>query len=299
MLSVRSSVVISSRFRAIKNEAERRQRSDQRIELLAGPGTLGSGASRIDAFVARLIAAMLSRSARAFFASRRSLCARTSRCDSSAFRLLRSIRFSVLSRSSINFSALTGLDSPEDATTGRLAVALLTTVFRSAVLLGRGAGVGAGTPSGASASPGVLRDAGPEVSRVTMLFPDPALPSAREAAYAACRACFEACNAFCDASAAVSDACDAFSAAICASLEDFRLVPGGPVVALEVGADAAAALGAGAGLSEGVALEDELKNCPTPEVEPAHPEKKIVGVEKRIKSSHEACRKGALGSAGN
>ena len=277
---------------------QRAGRSDQRIELLAGPGTLGSGASRIDALVARLIAAMLSRSARAFFASRRSLCARTSRCDSSAFRLLRSIRFSVLSRSSINFSALTGLDSPEDATTGRLAVALLT-VFGSAVLLGRAAGVGAGTPSAASASPGVLRDAGPEVSRVTMLFPDFALPSASEAAVAACRACFEACNAFCDASAAVSDACDAFSAAICASLKDFRLAPGCPAVALEVGADAAAALGAGAGLSEGVALEDELKNCPTPEVEPAHPENKIGGVEKRIKSSHEACRKGALGSAGN
>jgi len=290
MLSRRCPVVISSRFRRSKGGEDLWH---QRIAGLAGPGILGRGSSSVEALVTRLVAATSSRSARAFLASWRSLCARISRWDSSALRLLRSIRISSLSTSSINFAAFAGFGSPEDATAGRLAVAVPRR-SRSWVPFERAAGVGSGASAIATPAPGAPPDDGIGLaSRLTVPLWGPAPEdsfSACEAALAAARACFDACRAFCDASAAVPDACDAFSTARWTSLADLWCARRCPAVDAGVG-------DGGATISDGVAAEDEPNICPTLEGMPAHPKNKTVDAESRKNSGHEAGRSADLRSA--
>ena len=173
---------------------QRDERGRQRIVRFAELGTLGSGANRVEALLARLIAATLSRSARAFFAPWRSLCARISRWASSALRFLRSIRFSILSTSPINFAASVGDGSAAVATSGGLTLAVARL---SRLSVGLAAGVVPGTAAIVIAAAGVLPDRGTGelASRLTTLRLDvpPPSVSALDAASAACRASFEAC----------------------------------------------------------------------------------------------------------
>src|SRR6266852_8813665 len=152
----------------------------------AGLTILGSGARRVEALLARLIAATLSRSARAFFAPWRSLCARISRRASSSLRFLRSIRFSILSTSPINFAASVVDGSAAVATEGRLGLAVAAL---SRFSVGLAAGVDPGTAAIVTAAPGVLPDDGTGLaSRLTTLLLDPAASpsdSALDAASAA------------------------------------------------------------------------------------------------------------------